>query len=187
MVRGLEGKKAILGVAYGIHSRMALGSAPTFKERIVQTILYAMLLAAIVWPIADAGIRWLHSWITFKLETAGMTANAERCSSLNSTSGLCDWGTDCLCWHIHLQQHQAANDTGHVEVYSSPHPPKQLNFTPLTTMNDVVKKPVVVEPDDDYAALWDKPNPGLVPDGTQPVEIETEDGEKFPGFSQYGG
>ncbi len=89
------------------------------------------------------------------------------CTSINKASGLCDWGNDCLCWHIYMQTHEAAD-----KATTSIIPPTKYDpYEDTTPVGSSYSWP-------EYR------NPGLVDEGTQPVEAEEE---PFPGFSKHGG
>lgn len=132
--------------------------------------LVGALVGTILLPFVVVGLvaYGLYRLISKLRELLTMPAE---CSSLNSITGLCDWGEDCLCFEMHQRMHDAQNGS------------TQLSFSQLTPP----AKPKS-QADDGAASYGFWPeyrNPGLVAEGTQPVEAEEP--EPFPGFSDKGG
>lgn len=102
------------------------------------------------------------------------------CNSLNRITGLCEWGTECHCFREYMEKH--ANGNGHTDMKACYPSNKVTQIEPKVaqSMKELIENATV------YGTAWvDRPNPGLVPEDTQPVEADEE--EPFPGFSQHGG
>jgi len=159
----------------------------------MEMILKIALLIVLLYPFLDVGARWLHKWVTYRLELLEMSAhtNDNNCKSMSKVTGLCDWGTECHCFNEFMMAHQKGLEGADMfESYPSDGSTNLTNITPISkpkAENKLTDKEL--EELEAYGkfvnGVWvDKPNPGLVPDGTQPVEA---DEEPFPGFSQHGG